>query len=288
MKSAFIPVLLLLSLAGGAQQRFTIYFDFNRSELDKQARLRLDSILLAFRQDSLLQTEKGNQETLAIQLDGFCDPTGSSGYNDKLSEKRVSAVKTYFIQNGLSPYHITGEKGYGELNPVNENKTEKERQLNRRVEISLVKTGQPISGRAPAQRSLKEQMADSTLTPGSNLVLQNINFYGGMHRLLPESLSALNELLDIMKNNPKLVIEIHGHICCQAQEEDALDAETQLYNLSEARAKAVRDHLIANGIATNRISYKGFGHSQPIYPYPEKNEEEKTINRRVEIKILRR
>jgi outer membrane protein OmpA-like peptidoglycan-associated protein len=52
------------------------------------------------------------------------------------------------------------------------------------------------------------------------------------------------------------------------------------------RAKAVRDYLIANGIDASRISAAGFGHSRPLYPYPERSNDEMIANRRVEIKIL--
>jgi len=43
---------------------------------------------------------------------------------------------------------------------------------------------------------------------------------------------------------------------------------------------------LSNGIEASRISYKGWGHSNPIYPYPERSEEEKTLNRRVELVII--
>ena len=41
-----------------------------------------------------------------------------------------------------------------------------------------------------------------------------------------------------------------------------------------------------NSFSTVRVSYKGFGHTTPIYPWPEKTEDEKMKNRRVEIKII--
>jgi flagellar motor protein MotB len=44
--------------------------------------------------------------------------------------------------------------------------------------------------------------------------------------------------------------------------------------------------LIKNGINRNRMSFKGFGTSKPIYPIPEKSAQEEEDNRRVEIMIL--
>ena len=93
----------------------------------------------------------------------------------------------------------------------------------------------------------------------------------------PESRAKMFELLLVMQNNPDLKIEIQGHLCCQPV--DRLD-------LSTKRAKAVYNFLIANEIYKGRLSYKGFGSSQPIYPLPEKNEAERAANRRVEILIV--
>ena len=103
---------------------------------------------------------------------------------------------------------------------------------------------------------------------------------------MPESKPMLDELLAVMKEYPKLVIEIQGHICCLPDIADGFDLETGFRNLSEARARTIADWLIHMGIDTNRVSYNGFGHSKPIYPYPEKTEEERIQNRRVEIKII--
>jgi outer membrane protein OmpA-like peptidoglycan-associated protein len=97
------------------------------------------------------------------------------------------------------------------------------------------------------------------------------------------------ELLDVMEKNPNLEISIEGHICCRAGWElDGMDEDLGTNNLSEMRAKTVYDYLIKNGIAAIRLSYKGFGPLYPLYAYPEKTEEEKTANRRVEIKIIKK
>jgi outer membrane protein OmpA-like peptidoglycan-associated protein len=58
-------------------------------------------------------------------------------------------------------------------------------------------------------------------------------------------------------------------------------------NLSYQRAKAISNFLRANGIENSRVTFQGFGVTKPIYPIPEKNEEERAANRRVEIQILK-
>jgi flagellar motor protein MotB len=57
-------------------------------------------------------------------------------------------------------------------------------------------------------------------------------------------------------------------------------------DLSTQRAKAIYNFLITNDVYRARLSYKGFGSTQPIYPLPEKNEAERAANRRVEILIV--
>ena len=274
MKALITGIFLLFWLAGHSQNSFTVHFDFNKHNLTATARLQLDSFLL---------TEKKQLPKLVIRLNGHCDAIGSDEYNYKLSEQRVATVKKYLLENGVQAANIGDEIGHGKKEPLNENNTEEERQLNRRVEISFI----PVTATDnPGNISLKEKIADSSVTAGTNIVLRNINFYGGMHQFLPESTPMLEELLDAMKTYPKLVIEVQGHICCHPDNGDGMDNETGINNLSRARAKAVQDYLISNGIAPERVSYKGFGHSIPIYAYPEQSEEERTQNRRVEIKII--
>ena len=72
-------------------------------------------------------------------------------------------------------------------------------------------------------------------------------------------------------------IEIQGHLCCMPV--DRLDLSTQ-------RAKAINNFLVANGINEKRLTYKGFGSTQPIFPLPEKDEGQRSANRRVEIMIV--
>lgn len=276
MKALLTGLAIFCWMAGYSQSGFTVHFDFNRYSLTEAARLQLDSFLLA---------EKENLPTTVIQFSGHCDAIGSDSYNDKLSRKRIISIKQYLLNNGILAVNIGDQIAHGKRKPLNQNKTEEERLANRRVEISFFKV---VTTELPGVTTLKEKLADSTIKAGTNIVLRNINFVGGMHQFLPESKPMLEELLNAMTTYPTLIIRIDGHICCEATKDDGLDGETGIYNLSEARAKAVRDYLLANNVAPDRVSYKGFGHSMPLYPYPEKTEDERVLNRRVEIKIIRK
>lgn len=273
MKRILVLIALLNAAAVVGQPPLTVYFDFDKSGLTAAARDQLDSFI----------SSKKDKAGLSIQLHGYCDPIGSDGYNDRLSLQRVSAVRQYLLAKGIAAHTIITETGHGKKIQLNENTSAEERAVNRRVQLSY-SFAVPENNTGPV--SLQEQIADSATIAGTNLVLKNINFYGGRHQFLPSSKPMLEELLDVMRSNPKLVIRVEGHICCEPGPEDGLDADTNLPNLSEARAKAVRDYLVANNISGTRISYKGFGHAAPLYPYPEQSEEQQLENRRVEIKII--
>ncbi len=276
----FILLLFLLVIFNSHAQNSKsvfVHFAFNKSVLDATARARLDSLT-----DSLDVSDR-------IELHGHCDAIGTNDYNDVLSQKRVQSVKNYLLNIGWESGDILIAAGHGKRMPVTSNDNPEQRSLNRRVEIKII-YGNPAASNAspPATKppTLTEKIADSTVKSGTNLVLRNINFAGGLHRFLPESYPMLEELLEAMRTYPALVIRVEGHICCNPTPADGLDNETGQFNLSEARAKAVKDYLVKNGIETKRISYKGFGHSMPLYPYPEKSIEEEKLNRRVEIRII--
>lgn len=277
MRALFVAIVSLFGTAAFCQSKdlLNVYFDFDSYKLTSQAQQQLDS---------LWAKNKTENIRLQFSLKGHCDSKGTNQYNDTLSEQRVKAVQTYLVDKGATIESFISILAAGELEALNENKTEEERQLNRRVEIIITKNNNVITEERTG--SLKEKIADTATKSGTNIVLQNINFVGGMHRFLPESTPMLNELLDAMKNYPALVIRVEGHICCIAGDADGPDLETGLNNLSDARARAVMEYLVSNGIDQKRISYKGFGHSVPLYSYPEKSAEEMKLNRRVEIKII--
>jgi outer membrane protein OmpA-like peptidoglycan-associated protein len=97
------------------------------------------------------------------------------------------------------------------------------------------------------------------------------------HHLKPESVLELARLVDVLKQNPEIRIEIIGHT-------DNTGSESYNQPLSERRAKSVYDFLIGQGIAANRLQHTGHGLSRPIAP----NDSVfgRSQNRRVEIKFL--
>jgi OOP family OmpA-OmpF porin len=66
------------------------------------------------------------------ELQGHTDSVGSAAYNQKLSQRRADAVKAYVVGKGIDAARVTA-KGYGESQPVADNKTPEGRAENRRV-----------------------------------------------------------------------------------------------------------------------------------------------------------
>jgi outer membrane protein OmpA-like peptidoglycan-associated protein len=285
MKSMLLFIAIGWSIVSAAQspQAYSVYFATDKHEVSPAEK------------EGLAAWIRQRPELSVIELHGFCDSRGAELYNEALSDRRVAAIKDLLLGYGIPPASIILAEGHGEKLTQSGNDTEEGRQQNRRVEIRLQRTDAAIDKAAiptpktdPPKQSITETFADTTVTAGSKIVLPNINFRGGMHQILPGTYVILDELLSALQQNPNLVIEIQGHICCQPGEADGMDIETGEQNLSEARAKAIHDYLIGKGIEQRRLSYKGLGHSKPIFPYPEQSEGEQIANRRVEIKIISR
>jgi len=71
---------------------------------------------------------------LKLAIDGHTDNVGNDAFNQDLSEKRAAAVKTYLVSKGVDESRLAAT-GYGETQPVADNKTTAGRQKNRRVEM---------------------------------------------------------------------------------------------------------------------------------------------------------
>lgn len=109
------------------------------------------------------------------------------------------------------------------------------------------------------------------------LTLNNIFFDFDKAILRPESYPELDRLVKTMSERPSMRVEIDGHTC---------DIGEESYNmeLSQRRARAVRDYLVSKGIDSSRIDMKYFGETRPAVPNTSK--ENRRQNRRVEFKIL--
>jgi len=272
MKYFFFYIFFFLFQVVIAQEQVTFYFDNNKSELNKIESAKLQKWI----------TENITSKILSIT--GSTDEVGTSGYNDTLSQKRVSYVfKQVNGKINIRPDFksiFLGEKGANSTNKAENRKAIihflQEKDLDKEDKVlGLKKDKEDIEIMIPENATLEEKVKLSKV--GAKIVLKNINFYQNTFATMPESQSTLYDLLFVMQNNKNLKIEIQGHICC-------IDKDHR--NLSTDRAKQIKRFLVYNGILQHRIQTKGFGVSQPIYSIPEVSEEQAATNRRVEIEIL--
>lgn len=107
-----------------------------------QARLNPDGMRTAQKLANVLQ--QNPQRTVLVE--GFTDSTGAASYNQQLSERRATAVRSALQELGVSRERIA-VRGYGEAHPVAGNASAQDRQLNRRVEIVLSDAGGAVAPR---------------------------------------------------------------------------------------------------------------------------------------------
>lgn len=114
------------------------------------------------------------------------------------------------------------------------------------------------------------------LQVNASIVLKNIQFAFNSYELQPVSFIELDKVVELLKENKTLQLQINGHT-------DSIGNEDFNKHLSLLRAKAVADYLISKGIEASRLKWQGFGSSQPIAD--NNTEEGRAMNRRTEIKI---
>lgn len=112
-----------------------------------------------------------------------------------------------------------------------------------------------------------------TLSIDGKIIARGINFESGKSTLKPESLGALNNIVQMMNAHPELKFEVSGHT-----DSDGNDASN--LNLSTERAIVVKNKLISLGISGERLTTKGYGETKPISDNT--TSEGKANNRRVE------
>lgn len=112
---------------------------------------------------------------------------------------------------------------------------------------------------------------------GNSVVLKNIFFDTDKSDIKDESKQELEKLIDFLSENNSIRIEISGHT------DNVGDSKHNMV-LSENRAKSVCDFLTNNGIEKSRLTYKGFGDTQPIKQ--NNTDENRAKNRRTEFKII--
>lgn len=246
MQRVFL-VLLFVATLSFSQEKIEVFFDFNK-DIPNVTSTEFFNIWM-----------NENRDVEVVKISGYCDSIDNSKYNKDLASRRIKSVLENLKMSKIevNPKVVIDNNG-------KDFKQSKNQAENRKVVIYF------------NRNKLSNSISKSN--KGDLIKLRALNFYNNSDVIVPKSQPVLKELLDIMKSNPKLKIEIQGHICCKLPNQED--------TISEARAKAVYDYLIKNKIDKGRMTYKGYGVSNPIYKIPEKNDFEADENRRVEILII--
>lgn len=109
-----------------------------------------------------------------------------------------------------------------------------------------------------------------------NKAAQNIFFATGSSKLLDKSFKSLEEVANIMKQNPSYKVSIEGHT-------DNTGGDELNQKLSESRAASVKDYLLTHGVDEGKITSSGYGPTIPIAD--NKTAAGRSKNRRVEMKM---
>ena len=113
---------------------------------------------------------------------------------------------------------------------------------------------------------------------GKTTQLRALQFVQSKAELLPDAQPALEQLLQFMQGKPTAEIELSGHTDNQG------DFDQNLL-LSKQRVDVVKDYLVKNGIAANRITTRGYGPTRPIASNNAENTRQ--LNRRVEMIVVK-
>ena len=125
-----------------------------------------------------------------------------------------------------------------------------------------------------------DKILDITLEPikkEAKEILNNIFFDTGKWDLKSESTVELDKLVALLKSNPDLPIEISGHT-------DDVGKDSDNLQLSQKRAKSVVDYLVQKGVNTLKVKAEGYGKNRPYLP--NSSDENRKLNRRIEVKFL--
>jgi outer membrane protein OmpA-like peptidoglycan-associated protein len=275
-------ILIFSSFKADAQSKnFTFHFATNSNLVSEDEMQRAAQLLHSKRVDS-------------IRLEGHCDSRGSDVFNQHLSELRVKSIANWLELQKLPVETPLTTGAFGERNPPATNMTASGMQENRVVTMLLFYDAASVSPERGEKEKNQEKPTSETadlvqkISTQSTIRLENIKFEGGRDVFLRESFAELKLLLDVMQQRDSLEIEIQGHICCMPSDaEDGMNLATGKMQLSYDRAVAVMNYLLRNGVDQRRMRVVGKGASSPAV-WPEVTESDKSQNRRVEIKVLKK
>tara|TARA_R110000744_G_scaffold47436_1_gene104462 strand:+ start:3042 stop:5252 length:2211 start_codon:yes stop_codon:yes gene_type:complete len=269
-------------------------------------------ITLVDTENKLVSTSK-SKENGAFEFEVHCETT----YSIKAEKKGYEGISRNIITNNernatkdasMNLFSIT-EKEKAEalvvLKKLEEEKLRtkqlaiKKLEENKKAQIQLVQQEAQekeriekvrIAEKVKSEQTLAKKITDALATEtalvkesGRTIIqTEEIHFDYSLWYLRRESRERLKTVIDVMKNNPGIIIEIGTHT-------DIRGNSGYNKDLSQKRADSAKEFLVKNGIASDRIVSKGYGESKPIVVCPTEDacsEEDHEWNRRCEFVVV--
>lgn len=213
--------------------------------------------------------------------------SGHSQANDKyvrltgktLSAKDSSAISVSILYEKLPYYDDMGvykstEDGNFEFYLINNDKY-----TFKITGTGFLEKNEEFDAKASADGSMVHNFYIAPADEPEVFKLEHLIFARGSETITESSYEELNQLVKYLGERPNTIIQLEGHT------DFAGNAEANV-NLSQARVDAVKEYLIKQGVKKTQVLTKAFGGTQPLYT--ERTEEAKTLNRRVEVRIIKR
>jgi outer membrane protein OmpA-like peptidoglycan-associated protein len=137
-----------------------------------------------------------------------------------------------------------------------------------RIVVQDIELGAPVSA---------AKVVETAHTAGKEMTLDNLIFPQGKAKIDPASYTELNSVVKMLQDNPPMVIQLEGHTDNRGDPKENM-------KLSEQRVEAVKNYLVAKGVAKHKVKTKAFGGTTPLSH--ENTEEAHKMNRRVVVRIL--
>lgn len=237
-----------------------------------------------------------------VTAEGYNDEefTFSTKYDQLVNFDTIIVKRTFLLKKDYSPIAFNGQlfdkvsgkpvDGVIEITKANSNdKVGQVQTVNTMYTIDLPRNKEYTitalaKGHMPYRETFKltaknnkKDLYLDRIKVGDRFAMRNVQYESGKATLKKESITELQILKDFMTENPYIKVEVSAHT-------DIVGSHAMNMKLSVSRAKSIYDWLTKNGIAKERITYKGYGPDLPIATND--TPEGRQLNRRSEIKIL--
>lgn len=272
--NVYIFFLLILPIGLWAQEEIvhSVYFDFDKYSLREDQKKSIITFIYSL--DSTIVE--------SVSIYGYTDDRGKDDYNYVLSTNRANTIKEELLKNGITNKIIVSIEGKGRIlidDDLIDNLPEV-RSRNRRVDVvaNLKELATEDEEEVYKIPGIYEAITDKNII-GDRIYLKNLLFDRGSSKLTSQSKRELNKMALVLNKYRNYRFEIQGHVCCTPPRyKEAIDRDTRKRELSKNRAEAVYRYLISRKVSRYRMSFKGYGTSEPLGGDPR-------LDRRVEFLI---